>query len=115
MQVARISALVLVAVTAGRTADPEVEALFKQARAKVLDNAQRMPRYTCVETVTRVYLEPAAAALPRDCTVLLEQRRHPTPDIVLHPYSTDRLRLDVTMSSRGEIFSWSGAGSFEDH
>ena len=49
----RIGALLLVVSTVGRTADPAVEELFKQARTKVLDNAKRMPRYTCVETVDR--------------------------------------------------------------
>jgi hypothetical protein len=89
--------------------------VLTRAIQRAIDRARTIPNYTCVETVTRVYFSPAAMSLPRDCSVLLDQRRHPTPDMILHPYSTDRLRLDVTMSSRGEIFSWSGASRFEDH
>jgi hypothetical protein len=76
--------------------------------------ASTIPNYTCVETVTRVYYRPAATSLPRDCAILLEQRRRRTPDVILNAYATDRLRLDVTMSSRGEIFSWPGASRFDD-
>ena len=89
--------------------------VLTRAIQKAIDRSRATPNYTCVETVTRVYFQPVAAALPRDCAVLLEQRRRPTPDIILRPYATDRLRLDVTMSSRGEIFSWLGASRFEDH
>jgi hypothetical protein len=64
--------------------------------------------------VGRDYYAPLAVLLPRDCTALLEQRRHPTPDLVLQLYSSDRLRLDVTMANRGEIYSWPGASRFED-
>uniref|UniRef100_Q028Q5 Uncharacterized protein n=1 Tax=Solibacter usitatus (strain Ellin6076) TaxID=234267 RepID=Q028Q5_SOLUE len=89
--------------------------VLTRAIQRAIDRSRAIPNYTCVETVTRVYFSPAATSLPRDCAILLEQRRHPTPDIILHPYSTDRLRLDVTMSSRGEIFSWPGASRFDDH
>jgi hypothetical protein len=90
---------------------PEV---LRRATEKVLASAKEIPNYTCVENVSRDYLEPAAAALPRACSVLLEQRQHPTPDLVLRLYSTDRLRLDVTMTGKGEIYSWSGASRFDD-
>ncbi len=86
-----------------------------RAVEKAIARAQTTPNYTCVETVKREYFEPVASSLARDCPVLLEQRLHPTPDMLLRLYSIDRLRLDVTMSSKGEIFSWSGASRFEDH
>lgn len=81
---------------------------------KVLASVKDIPNYTCVETVSREFFRPAAATIPRACNVLLEQRRHPTLDMVLLPTSTDRLRLDVTMAERGEIFSWVGASKFDD-
>ena len=96
----------------GAEYDPVV--MLRRATQKVLLSARSIPNYTCVETVSRDYFEPAAATLPRECSVLLEQRRHPTLDMVLRPYSTDRLRLDVTMATGGEIYSWSGANHFED-
>ena len=89
--------------------------VLTRAIQRAIERARTIPNYTCVETVTRVYFQPAAVSLPRDCPVLLEQRHHRTPDIFLNAYATDRLRLDVTMSSRGEIFSWPGASRFDDH
>ncbi len=88
--------------------------VLERARQKVLAGAKDTPNYTCVETVTREYFKPVAATLPRACAVLLEQRQHPALNMVMRLYSTDRLRLDVTMASNGEIFSWSGAKRFED-
>jgi hypothetical protein len=88
--------------------------VLRRATEKVLASAREIPNYTCVETVSRDYLEPAAVSLPRACSVLLAQRQFPTPDLVLSLYSTDRLRLDVTMTRKGEIYSWSGASRFDD-
>src|ERR1700720_3604627 len=83
--------------------------VLKLVTRKVLAGTKDIPNYTCVETVTRDFFRPAAATIPRACHVLLEQRRHPPLDMVLRPVSSDRLRLDVTMTARGEIFSWVGA------
>ncbi len=88
--------------------------VLRRATEKVLASAKEIPNYTCVETVSRDYLEPAAVSLPRACSILLAQRQHPTPDLVLSLYSTDRLRLDVTMTRTGEIYSWSGASRFDE-
>lgn len=96
----------------GAEYDP-VEVLTR-ATQKVLASARSIPNYTCVETVRRDYFGPAAATLPRECSVLLEQRRHPMLDMALWLYSTDRLRLDVTMATGREINSWLGAKHFED-
>ncbi len=95
-------------------ADYDPPEVLKRAAERVRASAKEIPNYTCVETVTRDYLEPAAASLPRECGVLLAQRQFPTPDLVLSLYSTDRLRLDVTMTRKGEIYSWSGASRFDD-
>ncbi len=104
-------------VTAPRVdaaADRDPSAVLNRVIAKVLESGRRMPNYTCVETVTRVFYRPRAESFARACSVLLEQRQHPTLDMVLHPYSMDRLRLDVTMADHGEIFSWAGASKFDD-
>jgi hypothetical protein len=107
----------LALVTAPRVnaaADHDPGAVLKRAIAKVLEAGRRMPNYTCVETVTRVFYRPRAESFARACSVIMQQREHPTLDMVLHPYSMDRLRLDVTMADRGEIFSWAGASKFDD-
>ena len=95
-------------------ADYDPNEVIARAKAKVLENVRSVPNYTCVETVSREYFEPLGATLPRACEILLEQRQHPTLDMGLHLYSRDRLRLDVTMASRGEVFSWAGASHFDD-
>ena len=97
-----------------RAADRSPDEVIKRVTERVVGSAARIPSYTCVETIVREYYRPAAAILPRACPVLMEQRQHPTPDIALQLAMTDRLRLDVTMTGRGEIFSWVGASRFDD-
>src|SRR5580692_5799812 len=107
----RSCALLLALATAAGTAEPEVEELFKQARDKVLDNARRMPRYTCVETVSRTQFHPPDS--PSTCESLITMRRLVSTRGRLE--LRDRLRLDVAVVDGGEIFSWAGAGKFETH
>jgi hypothetical protein len=107
----RSCALLLAVATAASTADPEAEELLKQARVKVLDNARRMPRYTCVETVSRTQYQPPDS--PSTCQALVAMRRlMPTRGALM---LRDRLRLDVAVVDGGEMFSWAGAGKFETH
>ena len=93
------------------SADPQ--AVLARVSAKLAVTETRIPNFTCVETVTRDYYQPATT-LPRACSVLLEQRTHRPKDLVLRHLSTDRLRLDVTMVRAGELFSWVGASNFDD-
>jgi len=98
-------------LAAGAEHDPAE--VLKRATGKVVANARRLPKYTCVETVTRDFFVSAAGTPPRACSVLVEQKS-PTPDLALRPVTTDRLRLDVTMAVGGEIFSWVGASQFDN-
>jgi hypothetical protein len=88
--------------------------LLKRATAIVFENYRSIQNYTCVETVQRDYYRPVASTLPRSCPVLLEQRQHPTMDMVLKLMSMDRLRLEVTTTEKGELLSWAGAKKFEE-
>jgi hypothetical protein len=97
-----------------RSAESESAALLKRVILNVAANDAHIENYTCIETVRRDYYEPAASTLPRACSWLLQNRTHPTPDMILHLEATDRLRLDVTTTERGEIFSWAGANRFDD-
>jgi hypothetical protein len=107
----RSCALLLAVATAASTADPDAEELFKLARDKVLDNARRMPRYTCVETISRTQYHPADSS--SSCQPAIAARRPVSArgSLALR----DRLRLDVAVVDGGEIFSWAGAGKFETH
>ena len=111
----RICALALAAATAAVTADPDAQELFDRAREKVLDNARRMPRYTCVENITRTQYQPAVVSpskrqlVTRVAGCYARQMGGSRGDLLLR----GRLRLDVTVVRDGEIFSWAGAGKFE--
>jgi hypothetical protein len=108
----RLVALLCVAGLAHAGDDPL--AALERATRGVLVSTRKIPNYTCVETVERRYYQPMGATLKRACSVILEQRKHPTLDLQLHLESTDRLRFDVAMLTRGEMFSWVGASKFED-
>jgi hypothetical protein len=95
-------------------AEPDPVEVLKRASAQVVANMRRVPNYTCVQTVTRNYYVPAAQQLPRTCELVMRERQHPTLDKILQLYLTNRLRLDVTLTKRGEIYSWVGASKFED-
>jgi hypothetical protein len=95
-------------------ADPDSDAVLKRAVAKVVAHFESFSSSACLETIQREYFQPRAATLPRDCPVLMEQRQHPTLDMELLLSYRDRLRLEVTTSSRGEIHSWPGASRFSD-
>jgi hypothetical protein len=110
----QLGAALLTAAALFAAPPAEWEELLKRVTAGVARNFDSIHNYTCVETVRRDYFRPAGSTLSRACPVLLELRKHPTLDMVLQPFATDRLRLDVTTSSRGEIHAWAGASRFED-
>src|ERR1700678_502918 len=105
MRVAMRSCALLLAAAAASAADSDADALFQKARAKVLDNARRLPRYTCVENILRAQYMPPRGALAAF--------RRPVSQGALAV--RDRLRLDVAVVNGDEIFSWAGAGKFETH
>jgi len=107
-------AVLLTWCLAVRAADRGPDEIIQRATDRVLASAEHIPSYTCVETVTREYYWPAASTLPRACPVLMALRQHPTPDMVLRRAMSDRLRLDVTLTGKREIFSWVGASRFDD-
>jgi hypothetical protein len=80
-------ALLLAAATAAVAADRE---LLDHVRSRVRENTNRIPRYTCRQTVNRTEY----------------RSRHL---ITWH----DRLRLDVAVLDGVETFSWAGAHQFD--
>jgi hypothetical protein len=95
-------------------ADGDAAALMKRAIGNVTASESGIQNYTCIETVGRNYFAPRASTLPRPCSAVLEQRQHPGLDMALRLESFDRLRLEVTTTAAGEIFSWVGARKFDD-
>ncbi len=90
-------------------ADSIAQTLFNNARAKVVENIKSLPRYTCVQTVVRSQYE-----LPRtgdSCAAAIANSNRNAAERILRWH--DRLRLDVAVGERSEMFSWAGATSFE--
>jgi hypothetical protein len=90
-------------------ADSAAQALFNTVHAGVIDNVKRFPRYTCVQTVVRSQFE-----LPRagsSCATAIANHDRNGAERVLRWH--DRLRLDVAVGEKSEMFSWAGASKFE--
>jgi len=92
------------------TGDPD-EAL-REVRAKLHRLTQRLPRYTCVQTVERRYFRlKNDKAHASSCDQVMGDRASGRTKLQL--YATDRLRLDVAVADGHEIASWAGAGKFD--
>jgi len=99
------------ALSAQAERDPE-EVLAK-ARDQVTERTERLPNYTCVQTVDRTYLKRATPEFPvPSCDRMSAERKRQA--FVLKIEATDRLRLDVKVSAGNEIGSWAGASHFEE-
>jgi hypothetical protein len=92
----------------------EWEETLRRTAEKVKASSKSIHGYTCVETVQRDYYSPRANTLPRECSLVLEQRKQPPPEMILLLSGRDRLRLEVASSARGEIQSWPGASKFAE-
>ncbi|MGD0365561.1 MAG: hypothetical protein ABSC93_32155 [Bryobacteraceae bacterium] len=82
-------------------------ALLNQARARIVENTRRLPRYTCIQTVRRSRFQAIPAVQPNGCAEAGD------PKNALTLAWTDRFKLDVTVSGGAEIFSWVGARRFQ--
>ena len=71
---------------------PPGDALFGQVRSKMIANLSRLPNYTCLQTIERKVRRAPS-------------RRYEPVDMV---------RLEVALVDGRELFSWPGAGKFED-
>lgn len=104
--------LLLAAALTGFTQDSPVQRFFNTVRQKVVTDMKRAPRYTCVQTLTRVQYRPQyPGGRPNSCPALIEARASlKSPGRIIW---RDRLRFDVAISDKGEMFSWAGATEFE--
>src|SRR5215469_12007656 len=81
----------LIAPSAADDLPPET-LLLARIKAKAADNLRRLPNYTCTQTI--------------------ERSRRPARARRFEP--VDMLRLEVALVAGKELFSWPGAGQFED-
>jgi len=96
----------------GQAQDNDPTETLRKIRERVADNIRQLPNYLCTETVDRQYLE-IDPLLPRDSAYPCENLATKSPDS-FKLRSSDRLRLDVALTSTGEIYSWVGEDRFDD-
>lgn len=97
---------------AAEDADPTD--VLMRLRDRVLAHGERIPNYTCVETITRDLQQPAVQPIPKSCDGILARRKTASFPALLRLATTDRLRLDVALAEGREIYSWAGASRFEE-
>jgi hypothetical protein len=98
--------LLLLPAGAGHAAGTP-EQVLERARAQLQSTTRSLSKFACIETVERLYYEAPAAADGSSCA----QARSDHAARKLE--STDRLRLEVTVSEGREIYSWPGATRFD--
>jgi len=89
---------------------PDPEATLQRIGQRLLADTDRMPRYTCVQTITRTYYDARAEFHRPTCSGLIaahETQRHPPRAL-----GWDRLRLEVGIVQGSSVFSWVGAPRF---
>ncbi|HXO38260.1 MAG TPA: hypothetical protein VN872_06460 [Candidatus Acidoferrum sp.] len=78
----------------------------------MLADLKRMPRYTCVQTITRTYYEAKHPFERPSCSSLIAA--HDTRKKKLPVQGWDRLRLEVALVDGNSVYSWVGAPRFAD-
>jgi hypothetical protein len=104
----------LAAAVAYAQAPHDPAAVLDEARTRLGELAQTLEKYVCVETINRSYYQRvvprnthASAAPPPACAP-------PPPNDPYQLASTDRVRLEVTVSEGTELHSWPGATRFDE-
>ena len=107
------AALIAVAALAIRAqAPPDPTDVLANARDNMVERSKRLPNYTCVQTVDREYFVRSTPTPPYASCDQMSAAAHKKP-YSIKVDATDRLRLDVKVSSGEEIGSWAGANRFD--
>jgi hypothetical protein len=109
-----IATLLFLAAAAGAQAAHDPAAVLEQARTRLQAMAQNLQKYVCVETINRSYYQRVA---PRKALAAAEPPPACAPPPPGDPYqldTTDRVRLEVTVSGGSELHSWPGATRFDE-
>jgi len=109
----RLPALAVLAAASTSLAQEAYDphAVLVSVRNRLLPELERLPRYTCVQTIMRRYFRPEPHGPRPSCTELIaaqQERRHELPLM-----GWDRLRLEVAIVDGENVFSWVGAPKFE--
>jgi hypothetical protein len=106
-----VLAAMLILKLAGLAQSRDPAHVLQATSERLLDDLQRMPRYTCVQTITRTYYASNQFS-QHSCSKLIAEhdaRKKPLPI-----QSWDRLRLEVALVEGGSVYSWVGAPRFAD-
>ena len=87
----------------------DTESALRRTRDRVLADLERMPRYTCVQTITRRYYRPRYESGSCARRIAAHERRTGRPALL----GWDRLRLEVALVNGNPVYSWVAAPSFE--
>lgn len=96
-------------LTAVAQSADDADSVLSRARERLLGDLERLPRYTCVQTITRRYYRPQMEGA--SCKKLMDA--YATGKSHAKPRGWDRLRLEVAIVDRENVFSWVGAPRFE--
>lgn len=102
--------LITVGVLCAQGVDPSL--VLARTRDRVLDLAERLPRYTCIQTVDRIYFGDSSHAKTRaTCDQYFGNIKRNSRRSQIE--ATDRLRLDVIVTGGREVYAWAGASHFD--
>jgi hypothetical protein len=85
------------------------DSALRRTRERLLADLDRLPRYTCVQTITRRYYRPEQEGA--SCKVLMAAHIKGKDRAKLSAW--DRLRLEVAIVDGQNVFSWVGSPRFE--
>jgi hypothetical protein len=89
--------------------DPKV--LMARVRERVLATVDRLPNYMCTQTIDRAQYAPVKIIQTSSCAERMRWRKRGLEQSLT---TSDRLRLDVGVADKREIYSWVGENSFRN-
>jgi len=89
----------------------DAKEMLAEARNKLMQAVNRLPRYLCAETIDRSTFQPETAVLG-SCKDVVTRKNQ--TDWGNRKEQSDRLRLDVAVSVETEMYSWAGKDRFDD-
>src|SRR6478672_3757024 len=107
-----VLAAMLTLALSGLAQTPDPAKVLQATGERLLADLKRMPRYTCVQTITRTYYESSHQSDRTACFSLIAE--HDRRKKKLSELGWDRLRLEVALVEGGSVYSWVGAPRFTD-
>src|SRR5262249_40133653 len=83
---------------------PDPNAALQQTRDRLLADLDRMPRYTCVQTITRSYYDARSGIRTPSCPGLIAI--HNVREHMPSAFGWDRLRLEVAWVEGNNLHAW---------